>query len=136
MKLHEAHTLTVDIAAPIATVVADLANPINHPEWATEFFAGPAEAIDRNEVRVMVPRLGGKGRMRIVSHIQCGLVDLYLAPGDAPYGEPIPVRIIPNGEGARVLWTLHRPPVSEPEWQQGLLSMERELANLKARLEH
>jgi hypothetical protein len=59
------HTLTVD--TPVVKVAADLADPTTHPEWATEFYAGP-------------------------------------------------VRLVPNGDGVDVLWTLARFPGAWRPW--------------------
>jgi len=40
-------TVRITIDAPFEQVVADLADPMKQPEWATEFFAGPArETVD------------------------------------------------------------------------------------------
>jgi hypothetical protein len=65
-----------------------------------------------------------------------GILDLYFAPPGAPYGPPIPVRLVPNGDGVDVLWILARfPGVSDQDWQQGLASMARELDVLKRRHE-
>ena len=80
--------------------------------------------------------MGGEVRHRIDADIAQGIVDLYYAPPGAPYGPPIPVRLVPNGDGVDVLWTLARfPEVSDQAWQQGLASMARELQALKRRHE-
>ncbi|MFQ5558353.1 MAG: hypothetical protein ACE5GB_12715 [Acidimicrobiales bacterium] len=118
-------------------MAADLAAPINHPEWATEFFAGPASENDDGSVSVSVPMMGGPARMNIEADVDRGIIDVYLAPDQVPFGDPIPVRLVPNGDGVDVLWTLGRPDgIPDPAWQQGLDSMARELANLKARHEN
>ncbi len=137
MTTNTTATLTETIDAPPATVAADLADPMNHPFWATEFFAGPAADRGDGTVAVQIPMMGGSARMRVDADIDRGIIDLYLAPGDAPFGEPLPVRLVPNGEGVDVLWTLGRPEgVPDPAWEDGLRSMQRELANLKARHEN
>ena len=131
-------TLATTIEAPFATVVADLADPFTHPRWGTEFFAGPAEATDgpAGEVRVNVPMMGGPARMKIDAAPEHGVIDLFLAPAGAPFGEPVPIRVIRNGDGADVLFTLARMPgMPDQAWDQAVASMSRELGNLKARLE-
>ena len=45
-------TLSVTIDAEFGDVVADLSDPMTHPEWATEFFAGPATPGDRRDEAV------------------------------------------------------------------------------------
>jgi hypothetical protein len=124
----------------MADVTGFLANAENHPLWGTEFFAGEAEQIHDaafpGEVRVTVPAMGGRARMYVFSDNENGIIDLYLAPGDAPYGDPLPVRVIPNGTGSDVLFTLARTP-GQPHaaWEEGLASMRSELEKLKALME-
>jgi hypothetical protein len=127
------HTVTVTIDAPLVKVAADLADPTTHPEWATEFYAGPARPAAGGEFLAPVPMMGGEVRHRIDADIARGILDLYLAPQELP---PIPVRLVPNGDGVDVLWTLARfPGVSDHAWQQGLAAMARELQALKRRHE-
>lgn len=134
MSTHQTQTLTVTIDAPVWEVVDDLADPANHAQWATEFFAGPARPHDAGVVEVSVPMMGGPVLMRVDADRSRGLVDLYLAPVGAPFGDPIPVRVVPNGTGADVLWTLSRPEqVPDSAWAAGLDAMERELEALVAR---
>jgi len=131
-------TLTQTIDAPLRQVATDLADAERHPEWGTEFFAGPALPDDDGSVRVQVPMMGGPARMKIEAHLDQGIIDIYLAPGDAPFGDaPIPVRLVPNGDGVDVLWTLGRPDgISDEAWDEGLRSMGRELENLRSRHEN
>lgn len=129
-------TLRVTIDAPFSQVVLDLADPSSHPEWATEFFAGKSTPIEGDEVMVEVPRMGGTARMKVDADTGSGRIDLYLAPEGVPYGPPLPVRVVPNGDGVDVLFTLVRMPgQGDDEWANGLESMQRELMNLKHRHE-
>lgn len=136
VSTQETRTLTVTIDAPFEAVTTDLADPARHLEWATEFFAGPGRQQEDGSVIAMVPMMGGDVRFRIVGDAEVGILDILLAPVGAPYGPPLPVRVIPNGDGADVLWTLARMPGADDEtWEQGLESMSRELSALKDRLE-
>lgn len=129
-------TVRITIDAPFAEVVSDLADPSTHPEWGSEFFSGPARPGDEGEVLVTVPRMGGEVRSKVVTNVESGSIDLYLAPIGEPFGPPIPVRVIPNADGVDVLFTLARfPGQSDREWEEGLASMARELTQLKARHE-
>ena len=126
--------LKVTIDAPAEAVTRDLADPATHPLWATEFFAGEAKPCADGEVAVAVPMLGGAARMRIEADVPRGVVDLYLAPAGAPFGPPLPVRVVPNGEGCDVLWVLARfPGTDDDQWSAGVASMQRELAALARR---
>ena len=65
-----------------------------------------------------------------------GVLDVFLAPMGSDFGPPLPVRVVPNGDGADVLWTLARfPETPDAAWQAGLESMARELSQLKQLLE-
>ena len=136
MTTLQTHTVTVTIDAPLAQVAADLADPTTHPSWATEFYAGPVRPAAGGDFTAPVPMMGGQVRHRIDADISRGILDLYFAPLGAPYGPPIPVRLVANGDGVDVLWILARfPGVSDQAWQQGLASMTRELQALKRRHE-
>lgn len=136
MPTLETRTLVVTIDAPFEQVVEDLADPAAYPQWGTEFFSGVADPQPDGSCRVTVPRLGGAARFKVAADTARGLIDLYLAPEGAPFGAPLPVRLLRNSSGVDVLWTLARPPQEpEPAWQQGLQSMERELKALKRRHE-
>jgi hypothetical protein len=129
-------TVRVTIDAPYEQVVSDLADATTHPEWGTEFFSGPTRPASDGEVVATVPRMGGEVRMRIDADSASGRIDLYLAPLGAPFGPPLPVRVIPNGDGVDVLFTLARfPGQIDADWEEGLASMGRELENLKRRHE-
>ena len=65
-------TVRITIEAPLPTVVDDLADPLNHPEWATEFFIGPALPAEGDEVLVTVPRMGGEVHMRVDADVATG----------------------------------------------------------------
>ena len=114
MTVMETATLTVTIDAPFERVAADLADPATHPEWGTEFFTGKAERVEDDNYELVSPVMGGKVLYRVESDIKKGLFNLFLAPAGGDYGPPIPVRLIPNGTGVDVLWTLARMP-GQPE---------------------
>ncbi len=136
MTTLETATVTVTIDAPLETVSADIADPSSHLEWATEFFSGSAEDKGDGTWQMNVARMGGPVLMRIDGDTALGVIDMYLAPVGAPFGAPLPVRVIPNGGGSDVLFTLTRfPDQTDQEWNEGLRSMKRELGNLKTRHE-
>ncbi len=129
-------TLRITIDAPYDEVTTYLAEPASAHEWATEFFAGPLSKGSGEEWVAQVPMMGGEVRYRQEIDLERGVIDLYLAPRGVEFGPPLPVRIVPNGDGADVLWTLTRfPGVPDEQWRASLQSMQRELDNLKRTLE-
>jgi len=137
MTIFESKTLTIAIDAPFEKVMSDLADPMTHPEWATEFFSGSAEKTEAEYVLVSVPMMGGIIKFKIEANIPLGILDLYLTPQDSDFGAPLQVRVIKNGDGVDILWTLPRfPDTSDTNWERGLTSMSKELLALKKRLEN
>ncbi|TDI85333.1 MAG: hypothetical protein E2O74_03610 [Chloroflexi bacterium] len=129
-------TLTVTINAPFEQVARDLADAKTHPEWGTEFFRGEPRAGEGDEIVVFSPFMGTEVRFRVEADLAHGSFDLYLAPIGEEFGPPLPVRLLHNGDGVDVLWTLTRfPGTPDERWEAGLVSMERELQNLKQRHE-
>ncbi|GMQ84747.1 MAG: hypothetical protein BMS9Abin07_0311 [Acidimicrobiia bacterium] len=129
-------TVRITIDAPFDQVVSDLSDPVTHPEWGTEFFSGPAAPSGDGEVLATVPLMGGEVHMKVDADPAAGRIDLYLAPRQAPFGPPLPIRVVPNADGVDVLFTLARfPGQSDDEWEGGLVSMARELTKLKSRHE-
>jgi len=134
--MNPTRTLTVDIDAPLSSVMSELSDPTQHPSWATEFFDGDAEVDTNNEVRVCVPRLGGICRMKVEVKAELGIIDIYLAPKVDDFGKPLPVRVIENDGGATVLWTLSQfPGLPDDAFTAGCASMQSELDKLKSKLE-
>ena len=136
MATLQTSTVSVTIDAPFERVVADLADGSTHPEWATRFFDGPATRREDRTFDVRVPSMGGPARMSVESMPERGVIDLLLAPAGAPFGPPLPIRVVPNGTGVDVLFTLARfPGMTDEQWQEGLAGMVAELDSLKARHE-
>jgi hypothetical protein len=110
------HTVTVTIDAPLAQVAADLADPTTHPSWATEFYAGPVRPAEGREFIAPVPMMGGEVRHRIDADISRGILDLYFAPPGAPYGPPIPVRLVPTATASTCCgpWPASRASATRP----------------------
>lgn len=114
----------------------DLTDARSHPKWATEFFSGETDDQGDGTWRMTAPRMSGRVLLRIDVDVSHAVIDMYMAPEGAPFGPPLPVRVVPNRDGADVLFTLARfPGQSDEDWSDGLESMNRELLNLKARHE-
>jgi len=137
MSLTESAVMSVSIEAAPRVVAQDLADPSTHSDWATEFIDGlPLEVFEDGSVVVNIPAMGGASRFKIEADVEAGIIDLYLAPSDVPFGPPLPVRLVANGDGVDVLWVLSRPGMMDDEqWVLAQDSMARELENLKARHE-
>jgi hypothetical protein len=136
MATLETEVVKVTIDRPFDEVANYVADPSTAHIWATEFFAGPLEPATGDEFGANVPVMGGEIRYRQEADVAKGILDVYLAPKGGDFGPPLPVRVIPNGAGADVLWTLARfPGTPEVAWKGALDSMTRELDNLKRLIE-
>jgi len=137
MSLTESAVMSVSIEAAPRAVAQDLADPSTHSDWATEFIDGPPlEVMDDGSVVVNIPAMGGASRFKIEADVDLGILDLFLAPRDVPFGPPLPVRLVANGDGVDVLWVLSRPTMMDDvQWAGAQDSMARELVNLKVRHE-
>jgi hypothetical protein len=137
MPTHESHCLTITIDAPFESVCSDLSDPSTHPHWATEFFSDTAAVpVGDGTYRLTAPMMGGAVLARTEARPSLGVIDLFLAPDGAPFGEPLPIRVIRNGSGVDVLWTLSRPDgLPDQAWHSGVASMQRELQALRRRHE-
>lgn len=129
-------TVAVTIDAPYQEVADFLADPARAHEVGTEFFSGPLRPATDDEWIAPVPMMGGDCRYRQEVDLEQGIIDIFLAAPGGDFGPPLPVRLLRNGNGIDVLWTLTRfPGTSDDEWQHGITSMQRELDGLKQRFE-
>ncbi|MCH2318051.1 MAG: hypothetical protein MK524_17045 [SAR202 cluster bacterium] len=127
-------TIAVTIDAPFDKVAPDLAEPFTHLEWGAEFFAGPVGQESSGGLIVHVSAMGGDVQYRVETDLEHGIFDVFIAPLDGHFGPPLPVRLLRNGDGVDVLWTLIRfTGMPNESWEQGIAAMEMELHQLKQR---
>ncbi len=131
---HVRATRAVTVRRPFAAVVAYLTDPLRYSEWAIDYFTSPVTEIDEQTYRVTT--VAGDRRLRVDVDAERGVIDLYLAPLDSAFSYPLPIRVLTNGDGADVLFTLTREPeLSDAEWDSSLLALENELGAIKRLLE-
>lgn len=127
--LHEARTLSVSIACHPDAVYAYVHDLRNLPRWS--FFTSADEQDDGSWI---VGTPAGRRVLRIVGPNEFGVLDHLV---QLPSGEMrIPVRVVPNGDGAEVLFTVFRAPgMSDEDFTTDASQVEVDLARLKAILE-
>lgn len=122
-------TLSVSIARPPGDVFAFLSDPANLPRWA--FFRSATETDDG----WVVETGGGVAGLRIEGSDAFGVVDHFVRPPSRPEIH-IPLRVVPNGAGSEVLFTLFQIPViSDAAFAEERKVVRRDLARLKQALE-
>ena len=127
----ESHTLTVSIARAADVVYQFISNPANLPQWATAFCKSirPAGSDWLMETTV------GPMRVRFVPPNAFRVADHFVSP--APGVEiHVPMRVLQNGCGSEVVFTLFRSPEMPPEkFAEDIRLVTQDLQTLKRVLE-
>jgi hypothetical protein len=129
--LLEVKNISVSIHRSPGDVYAFIANGENVPRWA----AGLGTKIRRDGNDWIAEGPIGSVRVRFTPPNDLGVADhdVVLATGIMVHN---PIRVVPNGTGSTVIFTLLRQPgVSTRQFQQDAQAVERDLATLKAVLE-
>lgn len=124
--------ISVSIARPLAQVYGFLAEPANFPLWA-EGLGDGLIPLGGRDYSVDTPL--GTMMVRFSAPNEHGVLDHTLFPAD---GAPMdnPMRVVANGEGSEVVFTLfRRPGMSEEAFAADADWVARDLARLKALLE-
>jgi hypothetical protein len=142
-NLFEVRNITVSIHRSPGDVYAFVVNGENLPRWA----AGLGKDIRRADGGDWIAVGGPLGyvRVRFAPLNDLGVADHAVTPFAPANSTPNlstgvtvhnPVRVLPNGTGSSVVFTLMRlPGVSEQQFAEDAEAVERDLATLKAILE-
>ena len=103
--LHPARTISVSIARDPAEVYAYVVDPRNLPAWAPGF----ARAVRQDPTGWVVDTADGPVRLAFVPRNDLGVADHHVTD-DAGLDLWSRMRVLPNGDGAEVLFTLFRTP--------------------------
>lgn len=129
--LHEVRHVSVSIARPPDEVYAFVSNPENLPSWAT----GLAGTIRNVNGEWIADAPMGKVKIRFVPQNALGVLDhdVTLESGATVH---VPMRVIPNGTGSEVVFTVIRDPgVSDEKFAEDARWVEKDLNALKRQLE-
>jgi hypothetical protein len=124
-------TLTIFIALPFDDVYEYLATPENFSQWA----AGLGNGVRFVDGAWMADTPGGAINIRFSERNKFGIVDHYVIPepGAEIY---VPMRVIANGTGSEVLFTLfHLPEMSDEQFEADAILVRQDLDTLKEILE-
>ena len=123
--------VSISIDRPPGEVYAFAANPENLPRWAK----GLSGAIERVGGEWIADSPMGKVKVRFVGRNELGVLDHDVT---VESGETIhnPMRVVANGEGSEVVFTLFlRPGASAEDFDADARTVAEDLAALKAFLE-
>ena len=130
-KTLRSQTLSIAIESDPAKVYGFVFNPGNLPKWAKTFCKSVTKLND--DWIIDTPR--GSMKVRFVEKNGFGVLDHYVNP--APEIEVyVPMRVLPNGSGSEVIFTLFRlPDMSDERFAEDVGMVERDLKTLKNVLE-
>ncbi len=124
-------TLSVSIECPPGKAYEFISNPENLPKWAMAF----CRSVRKSNTEWIVDTPQGPMKVRFVEKNDLGVVDHYVspAPGVEVY---VPLRVLSNGSGSEVVFTLFRlPDMSDEKYAEDVRLVERDLRTLKNILE-
>lgn len=127
----EVRHLSVTIERPTADVYRYTSNPANLPAWA----AGLSGSITKNGDDWIADSPMGRVTVRFTPPNDLGVLDhdVVLESGESVH---VPMRVVPNGDGSEVVFTLfRRPEMTDEELAADVKAVERDLHALKALLE-
>lgn len=126
-----AKTLHVTVNKDTKTVYEFIFDVHNLPKWAK----GLGDSVKKSNGGWVVQTPKGPAGIRFVEPNPFGIADHYVSPspGVEIY---VPVRVVPNGPGSEVLFTLfQRPEMTDEQYAQDMQLVEQDLAALKRVLE-
>lgn len=124
-------TLSIFIERPVGEVYGFVSSPENLPKWAR----GLGRSVRKSDADWIVDTPQGPMKVRFVERNDFGVLDHYVspAPGVEVY---VPMRVLPNGSGSEVIFTLFRlPDMSDQKYAEDVGLVERDLRTLKEILE-
>jgi len=128
---NESRHLSVSIDRPAAEVYRYARDPAHLPAWA----AGLAGSIRRERGEWVADSPMGPVLIRFVPVNEYGVLDHDVL---LPTGESVtnPLRVLPDGAGSEVVFTLRRRPgMSEEEWTADIAAVTADLESLRRALE-
>lgn len=124
-------TLSVSIDCDPKKVYEFVCNPANFPKWVTSF----CKSARQSEAGWIIETSQGPMKVGFAEKNDLGVLDHYVNP--APQVEIyVPMRVISNGSGSELIFTLFRmPDMSEEKYAEDRRMVEQDLKTLKRLLE-
>ena len=130
--MFESTHLSIAIDCPPSEVYRYARNALNLPEWATGL---ARSSVEKDGEAWIVEAPFGKARVAFAPDNRFGVLDHEVRVGAAPAALN-PMRVVPNGEGSEVLFSVfRRPDASDEEYAGDTAAVQRDLIALKSILE-
>ena len=127
----ESRQISESIDRPAAQVYDYAADPAHLPEWAP----GLGRSVENVDGRWFVETPAGRAGFAFVERNEFGVLDheVTLPSGDVIYN---PMRVVPNGDGCEVVFSLRRlPGMSSEDFERDAGLVQADLTRLKQVLE-
>ncbi len=129
--MYRTHTVSVGIAIDPKTVYAYASDPANLPAWAPSF----VKSMEKQGDHWIADTSLGRARFRFAPANEYGILDHDVELPTGTFHNPM--RVIPNGAGCEVLFTLVQlPGISDEQFQTDLDTVRADLNKLRTVLEH
>jgi hypothetical protein len=128
--VYRAHTVSIAVAVSPATAYAYAVDPCNLPRWAPGFI----KSIERKGDAWIAQTTLGEATFRFAPTNSFGVLDhdVQLPAGNFHN----PMRVIPNGDGCEILFTLLQlPGTSDEQFEADLETVRADLGCLRTALE-
>ncbi|MBI3222331.1 MAG: SRPBCC family protein [Nitrosomonadales bacterium] len=126
-----AHTLSISISAPAEQVYAFVSNPKNLPLWASAF----VKSIRFDAGAWVLQTAAGSATIEFAANNPFGILD-HTVTLDSGIRVYVPMRVLRNGSGSEVLFTLfQQPSMSAAEFSADMKWVEQDLRSLKTVME-
>ena len=130
MTLSSRH-ISLSINRPASEVYAFASKPENMPKWAS----GLSGSIKKEADHWIAESPMGRVKITVAEPNKFGIIDhdVTIASGEVFHN---PLRVIDNGQGAEVVFTLFRhPKVSDQDYERDAATVLKDLGTLKSLLE-
>ena len=128
--MYRAHTVSVAIAVDPKRTYAYASDPSNLPGWAPGF----VKSIEKRGDHWVAQTTLGQASFRFVPRNDLGVLDHDVEVSSERFHNPM--RVVPNGNGSEVLFTvLQLPGISDEKFKADLQTVRDDLQNLKKVLE-
>lgn len=127
----DSRTISIRINRPADRVYDFMSVPENLPKWAS----GLGKSLTERDGEWIVETLQGPMKVRFAERNSFGVLDHYVIPESGPEIY-IPMRVISNGTGSELIFTLFRlPGISDKKFAEDAEWVKRDLNALKNLLE-
>ncbi len=129
--MYRTHTVSVGIAVDPGTVYAYASDPANLPVWAPSFVKSIGKQGDHWVAQTSL----GEARFRFAAANALGVLDHDVELPTGIFHNPM--RVIPNGKGSEVMFTvLQLPGIADEQFERDLDTVRADLNKMRTVLEH